>query len=437
MSSQPDHSRATLADTDLDPSSSGSDAQAPPRNRWAALGPGILMASAAIGASHLVSSTQAGAVFGWQLLGLVIVANLLKYPFFRFGPQYTAETGRSLVEGYAHKGKAYLWVFFILCAVSSVISTAGVGLLTAAILARAVPDGWPIEVPVLAGVVMASILLVLLGGRYKVLDGLSKVIIVVLAITTIIAVILAAGQGAQAAPDFVGPSPWSLASLAFLIALMGWMPAPIEISALNSLWIKAKAQTKQLNPKDIVFDFNVGYVTSAILALFFLALGALVQYGTGVQVPTQGGAYVDQLIGMYGATIGAWAAPIITLIAFFAMYGTTITVVDGYARASAESVRLLRGLPAMSRRALTMWIVGIALVGLAIIIWMSGSLATMLRFAMISAFLTAPVFAWLNYSLVRDRHDLSPVLRWLSYAGFVFLFGFTALFIANLVGLLG
>ena len=40
------------------------------------------MASAAIGASHLVSSTQAGALFGWQLAIVIILANVLKYPFF-------------------------------------------------------------------------------------------------------------------------------------------------------------------------------------------------------------------------------------------------------------------------------------------------------------------------------------------------------------------
>ena len=72
-------------------------------SRMAALGPGILMASAAIGGSHLISSTQAGARFGWQLAFVIVVANLLKYPFFRFGPQYTVESGRSLVEGYARR----------------------------------------------------------------------------------------------------------------------------------------------------------------------------------------------------------------------------------------------------------------------------------------------------------------------------------------------
>lgn len=89
------------------------------RSKIKAMGPGILMASAAVGGSHIVSSTQAGASYGWALLGLVILANVFKYPFFRFGAEYTADTGKTLVEGYAKKGKFYLWVFFILNVFSS------------------------------------------------------------------------------------------------------------------------------------------------------------------------------------------------------------------------------------------------------------------------------------------------------------------------------
>lgn len=46
-----------------------------------AMGPGILMAAAAVGASHLVASTRAGAEFGWQLAWVILAVNLLKYPF--------------------------------------------------------------------------------------------------------------------------------------------------------------------------------------------------------------------------------------------------------------------------------------------------------------------------------------------------------------------
>ncbi|WP_237768013.1 Nramp family divalent metal transporter [Serinicoccus sp. CNJ-927] len=211
-------------------------------SRWAAMGPGLLAASAAIGASHLISSTQAGALFGWQLVWLIVLANVLKYPFFRFGPQYAAETGRSLVEGYARRGKAYLWVFFVLAAVSSVISTAGVALLCTVILAYLLPASWGLGVPLLATVLLGVTLVLLVGGHYKALDGVTKIIMLTLALSTVVAVVMAAGQGAVRQPGFEDPSPWTLATLPFLVAVIGWMPAPIEISALNSLWVKAKAQ---------------------------------------------------------------------------------------------------------------------------------------------------------------------------------------------------
>ena len=51
--------------------------------------------------------------------------------------------------------------------------------------------------------------------------------------------------------------------------------------------------------------------------------------------------------------------------------------------------------------------------------------------------LCVPFFAWLNLSLVSANRNLSGGLRALAYAGLVFLAGFTALFLANLTGLLG
>mgnify|MGYP000876280416 CR=1 FL=1 len=104
-----------------------------------AMGPGILMASAAVGGSHIVSSTQAGGSYGWSLLLLVILANVFKYPFFRFGAEYTADTGKTLVEGYAEKGKIYLWIFFLLNVFSAMVNTAGVAILCSAIIASAFP----------------------------------------------------------------------------------------------------------------------------------------------------------------------------------------------------------------------------------------------------------------------------------------------------------
>ncbi|MDP6582924.1 MAG: hypothetical protein QF681_19940, partial [Vicinamibacterales bacterium] len=67
---------------------------------WTAFGPGLLWAAAAIGLSHLVQSTRAGALAGFGLSGVILLAVILKYPFFEYGPRYAAATGSSLVEGY-------------------------------------------------------------------------------------------------------------------------------------------------------------------------------------------------------------------------------------------------------------------------------------------------------------------------------------------------
>ena len=78
------------------------------------LGPGLLFAGAAIGVSHLVQSTRAGADFGFGLVWALILVNLFKYPFFQFGPRYAMATGETLLDGYKKLGKGILVTYFVL-----------------------------------------------------------------------------------------------------------------------------------------------------------------------------------------------------------------------------------------------------------------------------------------------------------------------------------
>ncbi|MDT8398133.1 MAG: hypothetical protein RQ899_05925 [Pseudomonadales bacterium] len=64
------------------------------------LGPGILYAATAVGVSHLVQSTRAGASYGLIMVAYVVFMCLLKYPTFLFGARYTVASGETLVDGY-------------------------------------------------------------------------------------------------------------------------------------------------------------------------------------------------------------------------------------------------------------------------------------------------------------------------------------------------
>ena len=399
-----------------------------------ALGPGILMASAAVGGSHIVSSAQAGAMYGWSLLLLVILANLFKYPFFRFGAEYTLETGKNLVEGYAEKGKVYLGIFFILNVFSALVNTAAVGILCAAIVASAFPNALGLSITQWSLILIVIIWAMLLFGGYKFLDGLAKLIMSALTLATVLAVIVAIIEHPEYGADFVEKTPWQMTALPFIVSLMGWMPAPIEISAINSLWTAEKGKTVDISIKDGLFDFNVGFIGTAILAVFFVAMGALIQYPTGQEVQAAGAAYIQQFVGMYASVLGDWSRFLITFIAFLCIFGTVITVIDGYSRVNAESLRLLFKKKEISQKELNVWMSATAIIGGIIIYFFQGSVAPMLRFAMIASFLTTPFFALLNYLLVTgENKNLAKWLKALSILGLIFLFGFAFFFIYALV----
>ncbi|MCG6213866.1 Nramp family divalent metal transporter [Vibrio furnissii] len=396
------------------------------------LGPGIMMAAAAVGGSHLVASTKAGAIYGWQLAILILLVNLFKYPFFKAGVQYTMGTGDSLVEGYAKMGKPYLWIFAVLAVFSGIVNTAALLMFSASLLSYFIP--FELSLPVLSGIVLATCLIILFAGHYRALDTLSKVIMAVLTIATLLAVVIAAANPTPATVVAEAPSPWTLAAIGFLVVTMGWMPAPIEISSLTSVWLKSQCRHQRVTPQSALFDFNVGYIGTAILAIVFLALGALVLHGSGVELSKSGVGFSHQLVGLYASTIGEWSRYLIAVIAFFCIFGSTITVIDGYSRVIAESQRLLKEQPEQSPKVLQGWMILVSAAALAIIMFFASALMPLLNFAMIMAFMTTPVFALLNYILVTRTElpqelKVGPKLKALSILGLIYLFGFLALFI--------
>ena len=405
-------------------------------SRLRALGPGVILAAAAVGASHLVASTQAGALFGWQLWWVILLVNVLKYPFFRFAVSYTLQHNESLISGYYRQGPWYLWAFTLLNIIAAVVNTAGVLLLTATLLQLFIPS---LSVPVLCWLILVNSWLILLGSQYRALDRIAKWIMAILSLATLVAVMIALVNAAPPPADFVSPSPWSLAAIAFLVAMMGWMPVPIELSAINSLWLRSKQKLTQVTLKHGLFDFNLGYWVTALLALLFLALGALVQYGTAQPIAMAGSQFAAQFVSLYGATIGKWSEYLVGAIAFLCMFGTTLAVLDGYARTLRESFRIMVPASPSNKEttvgeSLTVWIVGQSIAGMLVILYFKSALGPMLTFAMTLAFLTTPFFAWLNFKLAQ-RKPLSLAMRLYAWLGLLYLIGFALAYVYYLVAL--
>ena len=398
-----------------------------PLTSFKTLGPGLLFAGAAIGVSHLVQSTRAGADFGFGLLWALLLVNLFKYPFFQYGPRYATATGESLIDGYKKLGKWVLVVYFILTFLTMFTIQAAVTIVTAGLANNLF--GITSNLTVWSFVITSISLSILLLGKYKVLDHFMKIIISILAISTIMA-LMAAIFKTEHNYSFIQKLPQGSTEIAFLIAFLGWMPAPLDISTWHSLWTleKIKTTTKGFATKKALFDFNVGYITTVILGICFISLGALVMFYSEEELSASASLFAQQLINIYTSNLGKGAALFIAIAAFTTMFSTTITTLDASPRAMARSSELL--LNKKSNNFYLIWILLLAFGTISILSYFKTSMITFVKIATILSFLTAPFYAIANFMLVNGKHmpkDKRPsvYLQILSYLGIIFLILFS------------
>jgi len=403
-------------------------------NWYQKLGPGLLFAGAAIGVSHLVQSTRAGADFGFGLIWALILIHIIKYPFFQYGPRYATATGESLLDGYKKLGKGVLIAYFILNLATMFTIQAAVTIVTAGLAANLFgittnPIVWSIIITLICFVL-------LIIGRYKLLDKLMKLIIIVLTLSTIIALILAIFS-TDTTYNFTQILPEGSVEIGFLIAFLGWMPAPLDVSIWQSLWAIEKQQDKSVtfNTKQAIFDFNIGFSGTLILGICFVSLGAIVMYNSGETFSGSAVQFSQQLIHLYTNNLGQEMYIIIAAAAFTTMFSTTITTLDASPRAMTRTFYLLTN--KSYKNMYWFWITFLAIGTISILIFFMSEMGVLIKIATILSFLTAPFFAIINFILISGKHTPkewhpSLPLKILSWFGILFLIGFSIWYIISL-----
>ena len=402
-------------------------------------GPGILFASTAIGVSHLVQSTRAGADFGFLLLGFVVLALLMKYPFFEYGSRYANATQTSIIDGYQKLGKPVLWTYFLLTVASMFFVTGAVGFVTAGFFENLFNIQYFENYSVV--VLLALCVSILAIGKYKALDGLIKIVAIVLLVSTTIAFLLAIIHGPNApVPDFEPKELWNESGLFFLLALMGWMPIAIDLSSWNSLWTLERIKQTNYKPKlrETLFEFRLSYAITGILATMFVILGTFMFFGSGEELPNNNAHFAHKVVTMYTNTMGDWSYPIISASAFTVMFGTIIAVFDGYSRTLQRTTELIfsknTSLFDKTKKVYTIFLFLLLSGSLFVIFQFGNNLKQLVDFATVLSFVIAPIIAIFNYKLVVGKHldkkfHPSYKLKILSIAGILFLIGFAAIFI--------
>ncbi|MFP4024935.1 MAG: NRAMP family divalent metal transporter [Thiohalospira sp.] len=397
------------------------------KNSIKSLGPGLLWAGAAIGVSHLVQSTRAGAIYGFQLVGIILLINLFKYPFFEFAPRYASATGESLLHGYKRLGKWALILYLLLTIATMFTLQAAITAVTAGLFSFVFPNilntvSWAVVILAIATIIVAF-------GKYSFLDKIIKIIIVLLALSTIIAVVSAFTKGFNPNPEFINTFNWDFGDIALLIAFAGWMPSAIDISVWHSFWSVAKSKQGKHIPsvKESLFDFNVGYIGTAVLSIGFLSLGALVMYGSGKTFSENGNIFAGQLIHLFTTNLGSWAYVFIAVAALTTMTSTTLACLDAYPRVLKPATELL--FPQLRKNESDswnwlswMWLIILLSGTILILLFFLKGMSFLVDLATTLSFLTAPVLGYLNFKVVMgknvsEEHKPKRWLKTLSWIG--------------------
>lgn len=413
------------------------------------LGPGLMFASACIGTSHLVLSTRAGAHHGMIFLLIIILALLFKYPFFEFGPRYAHATGHSLLHGYKKQGKWAVIVYFLIIAINMFAVPAAVGAVCAGILSTMMGMSG-ISMPILLATVMGVSVLLLLVGGYKTLDSLVKLISVVLLVTIGIAFVAVLIKGPiEPVVGFQSPPLLEGAGLALMISLVGWMPSGLETSTMHSIWAVEKMKSSNLKPdiKAGLFDFNLGYLFTSVLAVMFLTIGIFTIYGSGQLLEGSSTELSNKLLNVFKTNLGEWLHPVFALAAFGTIYGTLITVFDAFTRSLVWSIRALKYETIDNTESQNSFLsksykIVLVIMGIgAYLLFMlsQASMIKMLEIATIISFVSAPAIAYINLKAMNDpdfpaEHKPGKGLMLLSYVGLLIMVLFTIYYLAFGVG---
>ena len=176
-------------------------------------------------------------------------------------------------------------------------------------------------------------------------------------------------------------------------------------------------------------------MTTVILGICFVGLGAMVMFDSGIEFSDKGNEFAGQLIELYTSNLGeAWYG-VIAIAALTTMISTTITTLDASPRVMSKTIQLLFK---QKNKDYYMLLITILALGTCLIfLFLLSEMGLLVQIATVLSFMTAPFYAILNYRLITSKHmpildRPSEKIKILSILGIIFLAGFTGVYLLSL-----
>ena len=341
-------------------------------------GPGMILMMTGIGTSHLVTAPVAGGRFEYALLWCIPIAYVFKYYGFEMAFRFTHATGRSMLDAYATAWRKWpLWYVLITTLLQCAIGQAG-RLVAASLVVFYFSSeylGLSVPLPVYGFLLAIASVVIILVGRYAVLELVTKVFAGMLVVSTVAVYVVEPAPFSAMGHFFLVETPQG--SWLIVAAFLGLLPTGIDVSLQASEWGKAKrvgmgrireqlertgsaaafdpftskkgdltVNTSALPAHTLeycrrwfaigLWDFRVGHIISFIMACVFLLLAAVWIYPS----PVEGNAVIGEIAGMF-TSVGPGMMLVFLIGAFAATFSTAFNYFDGWPRVVGACCRNL------------------------------------------------------------------------------------------------
>lgn len=323
------------------------------------LGPGLIISAIIVGSGELIVTPKLGAEVGFTLLWFIIIGCLLKvFVQIELG-RYAITRGRAtlealntlpgprLVVGWV----IWLWLAMYICLVPQVAGMVG-GAATALRL-----GGVTIPVAALAVLIGTSCALLLVVGRYRLVERASTVLVGAFTLTTLVAVGALqftefAVTGGDLAEGFSFRLPPDLVTAFGAFGIIG-----VGASELiyYPYWCLEKGYARKLGPDDgseawkqrakgwlrvMRIDAWMSFVIYTTCTVAFYLLGAAILHAKQLRV--ENSQMIETLSFMYREAFGEWSMWVFLVGAIIVLYSTIFGATASNARLLADALNLFR-----------------------------------------------------------------------------------------------
>ncbi len=270
-----------------------------------------------------------------------------------------------------------------------------------------------------AALVLFIVTLILIIGHYKLLNISLKWMMIVLVVLSLIAWVVAMARlGIFPKSSPIEIDLMSFSSIAFIVALMGWMPTLIEISVWHSFWTLSRFKKSGEQEAQIAtLDFKVGYLTSLLLAFVFVWLGALLMYGQGIEFGRSAAEFANQLVTIYSTALGGWAWLLMATVTFIALFSTTFAISDGFPRVWNHAFGHILEREIKSNKVYNLMLIILVTGSWWIISNFAKDIKSLIDFVTTVSFVATPIYAWMNYkvmssNLLTENQKPQGIFKW-------------------------